>query len=148
MRNDFIEYFATILFVVLVCAFRCADNKEKSENEHLKELVLAYQHYYESASFFLSDDGWDAPTDVWPDQVKSLYAAETEIADLLEGKRLPLPEIVGEVMDQRDQLSDVIRLHHDHHLSGCECDIIGDLKAMTDSLVYDKTLMGEWAYSY
>ena len=124
-----------------------ADSLSK-ENEHLRELILAYEQYRQSAEFFLDSDGWDPPYDVFPYEVERYQKSSIQLDKLKDGESLPIPEIVKEVMNQRDQLSDVIRFHHDHALNGEKCDIIRDMRDIADSLVADKTLMGEWAYAY
>ena len=98
--------------------------------------VLAYEHYYESAESIFTDLNLDS---VSKDKVNELIKSKEELDSINRNFVLQWPIIV----DQRDQLSDIIRSTMDHHPE-IRDEIISSLKVYYE----DPNIIQNWSYSY
>ena len=126
-----------IAIVALVAAFvtgwELAPQKVSVEGTFsLPDAYLAYQHYYEVADKALSEGK--------PLNKKKLELAKSQIDSVMHFQVLEWPEIV----DQRDQLSDVIRCLHDNDPDHKK-DIEEILNFFSGRSIED---ISQWSFSY
>ena len=131
------------LILVALIALVCDYKQTKDQLKYAEQLVFAYHHHYEASEFFLDPDGWDAPVDVFPQEVESLYAAERELDSLWDCHSLPFPKIIKEAHQQRDQLADAIRYYMEHHPESAT-----EMYSTIEDFGTDLSMFSKWSYGY
>lgn len=123
--------------VGVICAIVLAFfyGKEQSPEQKQVDGLLAYQHYFEAAEnlFACCDCKADSA------KVEDYDLAKLQLNQVWSGQVMEWPEIV----DQRDQLSDVIRVTMDHHP-----EVIEDIKESLKIYFEDPNIIDNWSYSY
>ena len=123
----------TFFFISIICIFAAFWVGKLSGPDipaNNADGLLAYQHYYEVAEQII---GKDSVTD---DDVKNYVLAQKQLEDYKAGHIMTWPEIC----DQRDKLSDIIRMYAKEENNN----IMKYVKMYFD----DPSLLKNWAYSY
>ena len=97
--------------------------------------MLAYEHYYEIAEYILKDSNCKVDSLTFLEYELS----KSEIDSITRNYVLQWPEII----DQRDQLSDVIRVTKDRHP-----EIANEIDKYLRVYFEDPYIINNWCYSY
>ena len=124
--------FITVLLVSIVLSFSFGKNIKSSQN---KDALLAYEHYYEIAEYILKDSNCKVDSLTFLEYELS----KSEIDSITRNYVLQWPEII----DQRDQLSDVIRVTKDRHP-----EIANEIDKYLRVYFEDPYIINNWCYSY
>ena len=123
----------TFIFISLICivaAFWVGRLSGPAIPANNADGILAYQHYYEVAEQIIGEDS------ITDDVVKSYVIAKKQLDDYKAGHIMTWPEIC----DQRDMLSDIIRMYAKEENDN----IMKYVKVYFD----DPSILDNWAYSY
>ena len=94
----------TFIFISIICIFAAFWVGKLSGPDipaNNADGILAYQHYYEVAEQIIGEDS------ITDDEVKEYVIAKKQLEDYKAGHIMTWPEIC----DQRDKLSDIIRMY-------------------------------------
>lgn len=127
----------TIQIIGVICAIVLAFlfGKEQSPSEKQRNGLLAYQHYYEASEILFANCDCVADSAILEDY----DLAKRQLNQVWANQVMEWPEIV----DQRDQLSDIIRATMEHNPEVAE-DMLESLKVYFK----DPSIINNWCYSY
>ena len=129
-----------VVFLVFIVGVYFGESRGEYNTKTVKKQadgVFAYQHYFEAAEVLLQD------VDTTTVEGKDLQIARQQLDSYLSNHALVFPE----VCEQRDKLSDAIRMYHDHHLK-FDGDKENDILEYVEDRGVDPELLNHWSSSY